>query len=90
MCLQDLTRQDPGVLLHSIAFCRPAFYIGERDNDFDVAESLFDQDSMWLVRPQLFFHCTLRPIGTVAGRYNRSYEDIPLDLVSSVPLRNFA
>ena len=39
------------------------FYIGERDDEYDVAESLFDQDSMWFVRPQLFFHCTLRPIG---------------------------
>ncbi len=38
---------------------------------------------MWFVRPQLFFHCTLRPIGTVADRFNRSDEpeDIPLDLV---------
>ncbi len=26
------------------------FYIGERDNDYDVAELLFDQDSMWFVR----------------------------------------
>jgi hypothetical protein len=36
---------------------------------------------MWFVRPQLFFHCTLRPIGTAADRVNRSDEDIPLDLV---------
>ncbi len=56
------------------------FYIGERDNEYDVAESLFDQDSMWFVRPQLFFHCMLRPIGTEAGRFNCSDEDIPLDL----------
>jgi hypothetical protein len=61
------------------------FYIGERDNDYDVAESLFDHDSMWFVCPQLFFHCTLRPIGTVAGRYNRPDEDIPLDLVFFSP-----
>jgi hypothetical protein len=45
------------------------FYIGERDDDYDVAESLFDQDSMWFVSPQLFFHYTLRPIVTVAGCY---------------------
>ena len=57
------------------------FYIGERDDDYDVAESLFDPDSMWFVRPQLFFHCTLRPIGSAVGRFNRSDEDIPLDLV---------
>ncbi len=40
---------------------------------------------MWLVRPQLFFHCTLRPIGTAAGSFNHSDEDIPLDLVFSSP-----
>ncbi len=56
------------------------FYIGESDDDYGVAKSLFDPDSMWFVRPQLFFHCALRPIGTVAGSYNRSDEDIPLDL----------
>ncbi len=38
-------------------------------------------DSMWFVCPQLFFHCTLCPIGTVAGSYNCSTEDILLDLV---------
>jgi hypothetical protein len=61
------------------------FYIGERDDDYDVAESLFDPDSMWFVRPQLFFHCTLRPIGSAVGRFNRSDEDIPLDLVFFSP-----
>jgi hypothetical protein len=40
---------------------------------------------MWLVRPQLFLHCTLRPIGAVVGRYNRSDEDIPLDLIFFCP-----
>ncbi len=66
------------------------FYIGERDDDYDIAEFLFDQDSMWFVRPQLFFHCKLRPIGTAGDRFNCSNEDIPLDLFSSAPLRNFA
>ncbi len=61
------------------------FYIGECDNDYDVDESLFNLDSMWFVRPQLFFHCTLRRICTAAGRYNRSDEDIPLDLVFFSP-----
>ncbi len=56
--------------------------VGERDDDsdYDVAESLFNPDSMWFVRPQLFFHYTLRPIiGTAAAadRFNRSEEDIP-------------
>ncbi len=40
---------------------------------------------MRLVRPQLFFHCTLRPIGTAAGRFNSSDEDIPLNLVFFSP-----
>jgi hypothetical protein len=58
------------------------FFIRERDNDdYDVAESIFNLDSMWFVRPQLFFHCTLRPIGTAADRFNCSDEDIPIDLV---------
>ncbi len=48
-------------------------------------ESLFDLYSMWFVRPQLFFHCTLHPIGTVAGCFNRSNEDIPLYLVFFSP-----
>ncbi len=64
---------------------RHPFYIWERDDNYDVAESLFDPDSMWFVRSQLFFHCTLHPIGTVAGSYNRSDEDNPLDLVFSSP-----
>ncbi len=45
------------------------FYIRERDNDYDVAESLFDLDRMWFVRPQPFVHCTLLLMGTAAGRY---------------------
>jgi hypothetical protein len=65
------------------------FYIGERGDEYDVAESVFDQDSMWFVRPQLFFHCTLRPIGTAADRSNRSDEDIPLDLVFFSPFEEF-
>jgi hypothetical protein len=40
---------------------------------------------MWFVRPQLFFHCTLRPMGTVAGSYNSSEEDIQLELVFFSP-----
>jgi hypothetical protein len=40
---------------------------------------------MWFVRPQLFFHCTLRPIGAVTGRFNRSNEDIPHDLIFFSP-----
>ncbi len=50
-------------------------------DNYDVAESLFDPDSMQFVRPQLFFHCMLRPIGARVGYYKRCYEGIPLDLV---------
>ena len=61
------------------------FYIGERDDNYDVAESLFDQDSMWFVRPQLFFHYSLCPISARVGGHNRCDEDIPLDLVFFSP-----
>ncbi len=61
------------------------FYIGERGDNYDVADSLFNPDSMWFVCPQLFFHCTLRPIGAVTGCFNRSDEDIPLDLIFFSP-----
>jgi hypothetical protein len=38
---------------------------------------------MWFVRPQMFFHCMLRPIGTAADRVNCQTvgEDILLNLV---------
>jgi hypothetical protein len=63
----------------------PSSSIGERDDNYEVAESLFDPDSMWFVLPQLFFHCTLRPIGAVTGSFNRSNEDIQLDLIFFSP-----
>ncbi len=40
---------------------------------------------MWFVRPQLFFHCTLRPIGARVGDRNSCDEDIPLDLIFFSP-----
>ncbi len=52
-----------------------------RDDNNDAADSLFDPDSMWFVRPQLFFHCTLRPTGASVGSYNSWDEDIQLNLV---------
>ncbi len=51
-----------------------------RINNYDAAESRFDPESMWFVRPQLFFHCTLRPILDRVGGYNRCDKDIPLRL----------
>jgi hypothetical protein len=38
-----------------------------------------------LQRPDLIWHCSLRPIGIAAGRYNSSNEDILLDLVFFSP-----
>jgi hypothetical protein len=63
-------------------------YAAQRDDNHDIAQSLFYLDSMWFVRPQLFFNCMLRPIGTAAGRFTcseSSDEDIQLDLVFSSP-----
>ncbi len=52
------------------------------DSGADVASSISDPDSMWSVRLQLFFKCTLRPINAgKRDRHNRCPEDIPLDLV---------
>jgi hypothetical protein len=56
-------------------------YIGERGDDYDVASAISDPDSLWVVRPQLFFKCTLRPLNSTKGRYNRFSEDIDVDLV---------
>ena len=56
-------------------------YICDRGADYDVASSISDPDSMWIVRQQLFFSCTLRPLNAAKDRYNSSPEDIPLDLV---------
>ena len=57
------------------------YYIGDRDGHYDVAAAISDPDSMWIVRPQLFFSCTLRPLTARVDRYNNSPDDIPLDMV---------
>jgi hypothetical protein len=57
------------------------FYIGDRDDGYVVEDALLDLDSMWIVRPQLFFLCTVRPLGAPTGAYGRCHDDIPLDLV---------
>ena len=56
-------------------------YVGDRDDGYDVAAALSDPDSMWIVRPQLFFSCTVRPLTARVDSYNNSPDDIPLDLV---------
>jgi hypothetical protein len=55
-------------------------YVGDRDDGYDVAAALSDPDSMWIVRPQLFFSCTVRPLTARVDCYNNSPDDIPLDL----------
>ena len=45
---------------------------------------------MWIVRPQLFFSCTLFPLDVTVDCYKKSADDIPIDLFFSVPLRTFA
>ena len=61
------------------------FYIGESDDNYDVAESLFNEDSMWFVPPQLFFHCTLSLINARVGSSNHCNKDILLDLIFFSP-----
>jgi hypothetical protein len=57
------------------------YYIGDRGADYDVVASIPDPDSMWVVRPQLFFTCTVRPPHATRGRHNKYAEDIALNLV---------
>ncbi len=47
----------------------------------NVVASIADPDSMWIVRPQLFFTCTVRPPHATRGRHNKYAEDIALNLV---------
>ena len=63
-------------------------YIGERGADFDVTSAISDPDSVWIVRPQLFFHCTVRPLDAVKGRYNRYSGETTLDLVFFSPFED--
>jgi hypothetical protein len=49
--------------------------------DFDIASAISDPDSVWIVRPQLFFQCTVCPLNTAKGRYNRHSDEITLYLV---------
>jgi hypothetical protein len=51
-----------------------------KDAEHHLRHKLFPANA-WMI----FFHCTLRPIGTVAGSFNRSDEDIPIDLIFFSP-----
>jgi hypothetical protein len=55
-------------------------YIGDWA-DYDVASNISDPVSMWIVRPQPFFTCNMRPLNTTRGCYNRYSEVKSLDLV---------
>ncbi len=52
-------------------------YICNRVSDYDVASSISDPKSMWIVRQQLFYKCSLRPFNATMGCYNIYLEDIP-------------
>ncbi len=56
-------------------------YVGDRGDVYDGVSAVSDPDNMWVVSPQLFFQCTLRPLKSTRVRYNHSAEGIPLDLV---------
>ena len=56
-------------------------YIGDRDGHYEVASAISYPDSMWIVRPQLFFSCNLLPLTARVDRYNNSPDGIPLDMV---------
>ena len=63
-------------------------YVGDRGADFDVTSAISDPDSVWIVRPLLFFQCTVRPLNAVKGRYNRDSDETTLDLVFFSPFED--
>jgi hypothetical protein len=63
-------------------------YIGDHGADFDVASAISDPDSVWIVRPQLFFQCTVHPLNAAKGSYNRYLDEITLDLVFFSPFED--
>ena len=67
-------------------------YIGDRDGHYDVAAAISDPDSMWIVRPQLFFSCTLRPLSAQPGWIATIIRRMtyPPTWCFSAPLRTFA
>ncbi len=55
-------------------------YIDDCGAHYNVASSISDPDNMWIVRPQLFFKCTLRPFNTDKRDCYCCPKDIPLCL----------
>ncbi len=56
-------------------------YISYSGDEYDVASSVSDPYSMWIVRLQLFFNFMLCPLNTTTGCYKVCLKDIPLNLV---------
>ena len=59
------------------------YYVCDRRR-FDVLHELRDPDSVWFVRPQLFFNCSFRPRGAAPAphhRWTRGPDDIDCSLV---------
>ena len=58
------------------------YYVGDRRR-FDVLHELRDPDSVWFVRPQLFFDCSFRPRGTAPSHHRSTSgpDDIDCSLV---------
>ena len=56
-------------------------YIGNWGDGYDVAASIIDLDSMWIVCPQLFFTCTVRPPLATRGSQGKYADNIALNLV---------
>ncbi len=54
------------------------YYIGDCGNDsgYIVEDALSDPDSLWIVHPQLFSHCTVRPLQARVDDYGCCPEDI--------------
>jgi hypothetical protein len=64
-------------------------YTDDCGADFMLHHPFLTQ-TMWIVRLQLFFSCTLRLLNTSkSDRHNRCEEDIPLDLVFFSAFENF-
>ncbi len=78
----------PAIIMIHIVLCLATippnpYYIGDLGTDYDVVVSIPNPDSMWIVRPQLFFQvtCTVRPPHANRGPHNKNPEDVPLNLV---------
>ena len=47
------------------------YYIGDRGDDYHDVAFIADPDSMWIVRLQLFFTCTVHPPTQLPTQYTR-------------------